>query len=367
MRASVQTTTKAESGAPASHLVATLLVQKEEELKQLTAPGQMPPRAAIVAGMRKEIASLRAQLKSAVAANLPPMLAADLPIPPSFPSSASTTTAAAIPTTTASPGSTLGSASVSTPSSAMLSSKNTATGSTSTAGSRNNKNSAANARSIAGREALLLVEQQLSVASSGSGSESDEDLGARARTALYAVEQSLSMGVVNFARAAETEELAELEALQQENILLKQRLEALKEYQRKLEVLKEQASVDKQAEEEEKKKKKIEKSEPAAAPSEGAPVEKKKRAPRKTATKKPSVAEAGVDGEDATTAEVKPRVRRTTTTRRKKVEGEGSSSSDEGETAAKVTRKTATKKTTVAAVAPEEEAAALQNIVNVFL
>jgi hypothetical protein len=343
------------SGAPASHLVATLLVQKEEELRQLTmpSPGQLPPRAAVVAGIRKEIADLRAQLKSAVAANLPPTLAADLPIPPSFPS----------PSTAATIGSATRSRSSTTPSPAMLSS-------TSNPSSTERARKSAAAGGIAAREALLLVEQQLSVASSGSGSDSEEDLGAKARTALYAVEQSLSMGMAKISRFSQTEELAEYEALQQENLLLKQRLEALQEYERKLEYLKEQAeskakhaAEEKKKEEEEKKKKEDSKAAASvavpAAPvvGEAEPLpEKKKRAPRKTAA-----AKVGVEGE-----EVKPKVKRAP---RKKADGASSSSDEEGAAAAgvKVTRKRATKKTVAAAVSKDAEAEALQNIVNAFL
>lgn len=42
--------------------VAHKLLQKEEELKFITAPGRIPPRAAVVAAMRKEIAALRKEL-----------------------------------------------------------------------------------------------------------------------------------------------------------------------------------------------------------------------------------------------------------------------------------------------------------------
>ncbi|KAL4527235.1 hypothetical protein Ndes2437A_g02409 [Nannochloris sp. 'desiccata'] len=355
--ASAQTTNNTnKSGGAQSHLVATLLVQKEEELRQLTAPGKLPPRASVVAAYRKEIADLRAQLKSTVAANLPPTLAADLPLPPPFPSPSAAAAAAAIGSAV----SQRASASSTIPSPAMLSS--------SPNGTASRKKSAA-AGGIAAREALVLVEQQLSFAGSGSGNDSDEDLGAKARTALYAVEQSLSMGVVSISKAAETDELAEYEALQQENELLKQRLEALQEYQRKLDFLKEQAErMSKQAAEEKKTKKQ---SEPAATPGDAAPVvekEKKKRAPRKTATKK-----AAAEGEEKTPTsssdiESKPKVKRTT---RKKAGGASSSDEGEGvagEAAIEVSRKRATKKAVSASTAAEEEKeAALQNIVNVFL
>lgn len=42
--------------------VAHKLLQKEEELKFITAPGRIPPRAAVVAAMRKEISALRKEL-----------------------------------------------------------------------------------------------------------------------------------------------------------------------------------------------------------------------------------------------------------------------------------------------------------------
>jgi hypothetical protein len=266
----VQASAADGAGVP-SHLVANLLVQKEEELKQMIAPGRLAPRAAVIAGLRKEIAALRGQLKSAVAANLPPTLAADLPAPPApeptIPSSATT---------------------ISYASASMSVTRTTIKSSTDRRG---------RTTGTAAREALLLIEQQLSVASGGDVTISGSDmLAARGRSALQAVEQSLSMGV---ASAAVNEEMAQLEALLQENALLKARFEALTERQRQLAVLKERVASEKVAAAVEA---------PAAAP---------KRRGRKPAAPK-------AEGEEGA-AEKKPRARRTT----KKAAVEGGAEGEE--------------------------------------
>ena len=269
-------TSESGAGGPPSHLVATILVQKEEELRRMIAPGQLAPRAAVIADKRKEIAALRAQLKSAVAANLPPSLASDLPIPQTPAASTSATTGAI-------------------PSQAMASAgtvPSLASGRGKTPGGTRSSNG------LAAREALLLVEQQLSVASSSSSDEEDR-VGDRARSALYAVEQSLSFGVT---RAAEMDELAELEALQQENMLLRGRLEALEERKRQLVIIKKkiesgQIAVNKSGE----KVKKAEKT----------TNEKSETPKRRTRRTTKSVA-GGKSDSESDTESAKPKARRST-------------------------------------------------------
>lgn len=250
---------------PPSHLVATLLVQKEEELKQMIAPGQLAPRAAVIAAKRKEIAALRAQLKSTVAANLPPTLASDLPIPSSTPVAPPTPSPAMASAAFAA-------ASTSAPVLGKPATSRPPTG-------------------LGGRDALLLVEHQLSVAS-GSGSADEDILIARGRNALHAVEQSLSLGLN---RAAAVDEMAEFEALQQEHMLLKARLEALQERQRQLEIIKKRVESGKAAQ-------KIAVEEEKEEESGGAP----KRRTTKARTTKASKSDSESDSESA----AKPKAKR---------------------------------------------------------
>ena len=263
----------------------------------MIAPGKLAPRAAAVAAIRKEITSLRAQLKSTVAANLPPTLAADLPLPLSSSSSSLLTNTTTTTTTTTTP----------TPTprrSSTAASSSSSPSSPPSAADRSNQS-----KRIAGLEALLLVEQQLSVASSGSGSDSDGEqdcAAARARSALLAVEQNLAMGVLPPPIAGDgTDELAEFETLQQENELLKEQLDSLLDKQRRLSIVQEKIEREKKEEEEEEKKKKAAASEKEEEKAAAAQPDKKKRT-RRTTVKKDGITAAAADGGDATVGDKKP-------------------------------------------------------------
>jgi hypothetical protein len=160
--------------------VATLVVAKEEELRSLLSPGKLAPKAAVVAALRSKIAALRAQLRSAVAADLPPLA-------PAQPGSRAMSAAP------------VGGVAMSS-----------------------------------ARGALLLVEQQMAVSGSGSGGGGvDGAAGSkdRVRDALRMLERRLSMGA---SLGGAGDDLAELEALQQENVMLQARLDALQAEERQL-------------------------------------------------------------------------------------------------------------------------------------
>ena len=175
--------TSGPSSAAGGRTVATLVVAKEEELRSLLSPGKLAPKAAVVAALRSEIAALRAQLRSAVAADLPPLA-------PAQPGSRAMSAAP------------VGGAAMSS-----------------------------------ARGALLLVEQQMAVSGSGSGGGGVDGVdGAagskdRVRNALRMLERRLSMGA---SLGGAGDDLAELEALQQENVMLQARLDALQAEERQL-------------------------------------------------------------------------------------------------------------------------------------
>ena len=165
-------------------LVASLIVQKEQELVGILepAPGRLPPKAAVVASLRKEIAELRAQLQNEVAARLPPALASDLPVKPTK---------------------------------YQIRTVDSSTQNKSRMGASKPPPSSA-------RGALLMVEQQLSVSQS-SNRKTRITSGV---SALQAVEQNLS-SKSSFLGSSTDDFQAELEVLQMENSQLKARLDAL--------------------------------------------------------------------------------------------------------------------------------------------
>jgi len=186
---------KSATDNAASRVVASLLLQKEEELKAITAPGSLAPKAAVVAALRREIATLREQIKSSVKAQLPPNLATDLPTP-SVPSAASSATY------------------------------------------KKGKHTLGTSRpapmASGARGALLLVEHQLSVSSSAAGGVGSVPQ-PRGITAMQAIEQNMALGSLS---AIVGDANAELLALQQENAVLQAQLEVLVGQRRHLQMLK---------------------------------------------------------------------------------------------------------------------------------
>ena len=61
-RVRTHTESSSEGNAPFQSQVALKLLQKEEELKFITSPGRLPPKASVVAALRKDIEVLRLQL-----------------------------------------------------------------------------------------------------------------------------------------------------------------------------------------------------------------------------------------------------------------------------------------------------------------
>jgi len=171
------------------HLLAQLIVQKEELLKRSILPGKLPPKATVVASLRKEIAELRQQLRESMERNVPAKSASILKN--------------------------------------MDTNKN----------KNENKNKNMDSRSMA-----LVNKSKLNNRTLPS-----TDLSTTAREALLLMERSETssiderqlMLVASSAAWPDGDQLAELESLTQENALLKSRLAALLEHQRKLKVLKE--------------------------------------------------------------------------------------------------------------------------------
>lgn len=184
------------SDSDVPHLVASLIVQKEEELAQILqpAPGKLPPKAAVVSSLRKEIAALRSQLKNRVAATLPPALADD--IPPvlktpteSFPTAAKMGTSLGI--------------------------------------------------SSSARSALMLVEQQLSVSGRSNNNTNPVTTG---QSALKAIEQQLSTGASSIRNRGGQQ--TKLEVLQFENAQLRARLISLQKAIKQLKGLQQRWSTE---------------------------------------------------------------------------------------------------------------------------
>jgi hypothetical protein len=162
--------------------VAQRLIELEGELKFITQPGRIPPRAAVIASLRNEIAALRSELADPAGS---PGLDAPLPIKPRVKEELP-------PAPAATPG----------PSS-----------------SRRVTNSSE------ARNALLLVEKKLS---RSAGEKAAIPLSERARDALEMIEDKMS----NFSDASKN--LNEIETLQVENTLLRTRLEVIFEKKRHL-------------------------------------------------------------------------------------------------------------------------------------
>ena len=164
--------------------VAHRLLQKEEELKFITAPGRIPPRAAVVAALRKEIAALRLELAEpgSQGLDLSSLIIATPPSPAS---------AAPAKTSTALAGKKL----------------------KGTSGARN---------------ALLMVEQKLA---DQSASSAGIPISEKVKEALDMIEQNMS--TVGDA----SKNLNEFESLQVENAVLRTRLEVVLEKKRHLEKL----------------------------------------------------------------------------------------------------------------------------------
>jgi hypothetical protein len=171
--------------------VAQKLLSLEGELAFITQPGRIPPRAAVVAGLRKEISALRSELTSPGSV---PNLDFTMPQAP--------TPQATTPTTPAS-----ASVSASVPSAG------------SKAAGREVKNASG------ARNALLAIEKKL-------GSQADATpLSEKAKAALAMVE-----GNVSSMREA-SKNLTEFESLQVENALLRTQLEVVMERKRHLSAL----------------------------------------------------------------------------------------------------------------------------------
>ena len=169
--------------------VAQKLLSLEGELAFITQPGRIPPRAAVVAGLRKEISALRSELTS----------------PGSVPNLDLTTPQA--PTPQATKPTTPASVSASVPSAG------------SKAAGREVKNASG------ARNALLAIEKKL-------GSQADATpLSEKAKAALAMVE-----GNVSSMREA-SKNLTEFESLQVENALLRTQLEVVMERKRHLSAL----------------------------------------------------------------------------------------------------------------------------------
>ena len=168
--------------------VAQKLLSLEGELAFITQPGRIPPRAAVVAGLRKEISALRSELTS----------------PGSVPSLDLTMPQAPTPQAT-------------TPASASVSASVPSAGSK--AAGREVKNASG------ARNALLAIEKKL-------GSQADATpLSEKAKAALAMVE-----GNVSSMREA-SKNLTEFESLQVENALLRTQLEVVMERKRHLSAL----------------------------------------------------------------------------------------------------------------------------------
>jgi len=171
--------------------VAQKLLSLEGELAFITQPGRIPPRAAVVAGLRKEISALRSELTSPGSV---PNLDLTMPQAPTLQATTPTTPASA-------------SVSASVPSAG------------SKAAGREVKNASG------ARNALLAIEKKL-------GSQADATpLSEKAKAALAMVE-----GNVSSMREA-SKNLTEFESLQVENALLRTQLEVVMERKRHLSAL----------------------------------------------------------------------------------------------------------------------------------
>ncbi len=163
-------------------IVAHKLLQKEEELKFITAPGRIPPRAAVVAAMRKEISALRKELAE-------PGSQEGLDLTTSMLPSRKVEASPVVPPSVAQ---------------------------TAAAGGRKVKTASS------ARNALLMVEKKLK------GESSDIPLSDKAMHALEMIEQDLS------SVSAASKNLNELETLQVENAILRTKLEVVLEKKRHL-------------------------------------------------------------------------------------------------------------------------------------
>ena len=170
--------------------VAQKLLHLEGELSFITQPGRIPPRAAVVAGIRKEISALRSEL-----ANPGSVTDLDLTVPahiaasrPASPPSPAPVAVAAAPS----------------------------------AGSKAATRPSKKKKASGARNALLAIEKKL-------GSQANAaPLSEKAKSALEAIEANMS----SVADAAKN--LTEFEALQVENALLRTQLEVVMERKRHL-------------------------------------------------------------------------------------------------------------------------------------
>lgn len=174
--------------------VAKTLLQKEEELKFITAPGRLPPRASVVGSLRKEIAQLRLELADPENYKFSaPLVSSPARLQPSGIEPASKATEQKA--------------------SRQLSIKSI--------GSSSKKGSSAKA-------ALLMVEKQLSL-----GDEKPmvppRQVSDKVRDALVMVEKNMTIG-----EASVKNSLTDLETLQVENAVLRTRLEVTLEKKRQV-------------------------------------------------------------------------------------------------------------------------------------
>mmetsp|Transcript_4214 Transcript_4214/g.8447 ORF Transcript_4214/g.8447 Transcript_4214/m.8447 type:complete len:278 (+) Transcript_4214:67-900(+) len=165
--------------------VAHKLLQKEEELKFITSPGRIPPKASVVAALRNDIAALRNQL--------------------SDPSSNY------LPRTVTSPAKT-------------VETKKKKSQALKTSGRKVQAPSSA-------RKALLMVEEKLSATTRGASSAQSAPVSDKVKQALEMIEHNMS------SMTDASKNLNEFETLQVENAVLRTKLEITLEKKRRLEQL----------------------------------------------------------------------------------------------------------------------------------
>lgn len=183
--------------------VAKTLLQKEEELKFITSPGRLPPKASVIASLRKEIASLRNQLTNPDEQN-----------------------------TAATENTVVGQSRLTK----QLVGRNTKPKASTAPPKAASESTMRSMRKGSGaRNALLLVEQQMSLGSTGgTGNESATSLSVsdKVKHALQMVERNISIS-----EASKRNSLNEYETLQVENAILRTELENILEEKRRLEHL----------------------------------------------------------------------------------------------------------------------------------
>lgn len=166
--------------------VAHKLLQKEEELKFITSPGRIPPKASVVAALRNDIAALRNQLSDPSSSHLLRTVA--------------------------------------TPAKTVETKKKKKSQALKTSGRRVQAPSSA-------RKALLMVEEKLSAATRGASSAERAPVSDKVKQALEMIEHSMS------SMTDASKNLNEFETLQVENAVLRTKLEITLEKKRRLEQL----------------------------------------------------------------------------------------------------------------------------------